>query len=252
MMDRPDIFKDLITMRSSGPVKNPQIVKCRCGVSVVPKHGGNWPGLKLERNMIYAPDNVRKYVCGSCGNTWDRREYTTPTTERDHSGASSRGKDHYTQPGPGEGMPRQRKRGFNYRIVIVEFDDFFAEGRKINDDQRMALYGDIVKVNAKHPDYQSILKQKDHSIILNLYERLSAWHAVIEHEYADFDKEKYSEMIKKVEFGLYVWFQTQRELMNKEEFEKKKKSIQEEEPAAPKQTPTAEQLRALKAKLEGK
>jgi hypothetical protein len=265
LADRPDIFADLISIRSSGPVKNPNIVKCRCGVSVVPKYGGNWPGsIKLERNMIYGPDNVRKYICGSCGNSWDRREYT-PSGDYKTSGTQIN-KDHYFQPGPHEGMPRKRKRGFGYRILIVPFDDVIVNGKKINDDQRTALYGDIVKVNSKHPDYQKILTAKDHNIVLNLYERKASWHTIIEHEYTDCDKEKYSEMVRRVDFGFLVWFQTQREQISKEDFEKKRKSIQEEEPAqdsqsgtkmtplkeAPQQAPTAEQLRALKAKLEGK
>lgn len=205
--DNPIIADKLLTTQSTGKVTY-ATVKCpRCGTVVMPKRGGTTADLVIQKNNIYAPENVAIYICGTCGNRWDRRSYDTNVTKGPQKHLPI-----YTPPEPGQtSAPRQKKRGHGYRALLCPL----AHG----DDRRAALFNDLIKINRNHMNYKEIESERN-SKALWLYERYVYLTAIVDHEMVDAPHIDYARMVQNVSASLIVWQSKRSGRMSLEEVEK--------------------------------
>lgn len=188
--DNPDIFNDLVTTRSQGPVQY-ATVKCRkCETSVIPKRGGKSADLVTQKNNIYAPDDVSIYICGTCGNRWDRRSYEKTENTQPYN------KPLYERPEPGQGSIRQKRRGCGYTMLVCDLAK--------DDPRRASFVNDVVRVNRKHMDYQQVAAEKN-ARMLWLYERHVAFSAILDHELAEASRAEYAKKEQTIHTRLFTW-----------------------------------------------
>jgi hypothetical protein len=202
------VADEIMVTQHSGPVLGAGMVKChKCLMTVVPKRGVISTQIRMfERNVIYSFDDIPKYRCGNCGTVWDRRAYDSSP-----SGLNPK-LPIYKEPEKGEGVERQRRRGYGFSFRICPFDR--------GDDRRAMVFGDLVKINKTHTDYQLIEKDKRHKDTLTIYERLMAVEAITNHTHAQAHRDIYAEKLQKATASVLVWFQTKRQRLSSEEIDK--------------------------------
>jgi len=167
-----DYFKNILHTHSIDPVSNNNYVICpRCRFEKIPTRGHR-SEIKIEAGHIYAFDEADYYVCGNCGNRWERKRYG-PRTEGGGGTGEPRKKPLYLAPDPGEDKPRHKRHGFGYIYKIVQMK---------RDPRRAYVVGTEILINSAHPDYRKI--EKIH-VVRALYERQMAIQAVIRTEMAD-------------------------------------------------------------------
>lgn len=168
-------------------------VKCPvCKLTVQPKKGAT-ASFTITKGNIYQPSDQTVYVCGSCGNRWERRQHVVESHQNTQP--------QYKKPTQGPVGPRTRTHGFGYTFVVTPFDR--------NDTRRYAVVESTVKLNRDHIDYRSIENSKGREA-LALYEHQLALNAIIRHEGQEFSREQLFKAMEDSISTVCSWFYTRR------------------------------------------
>jgi len=202
-----DQFKDFldqyINTKSTGLVHDNTVECSQCQTRSIPRRLPGltlkWARNHLEKGVIFAPEDIPRYVCGSCGHDWNRRAYNTNSSG--HSRTNTPGHPHYRQPGPGQGMQRQRQHGYGYSFHLMDFS--------AGDTQIAMLKGeDMVCVNRGHPNYKVVEKSGD---LRCIYEGQNAFHVLLTNEFSKAEnplpKEEQLKALKEMDNNIIIWVQ---------------------------------------------
>jgi len=206
--DMRGLAEDLMIPKHTGPVFGSNMVHCpKCKMNVIPKRGVKSTDIKVyERNVIYGFEDMPKYRCGNCGTIWDRRVYESEPRPKPEVPPI------YETPEKGEGVPRQRLRGYGLSFKVCPFDR--------GDTRRSMVFGNVVKINTMHQDYQVIEKDKRHKDTLSIYERVMAMEAVANHFNGEIHRDDYAGKVQNAIAGSMVWFTSLRQRMSSEEIDR--------------------------------